>query len=219
VSADASAGAVTSRAAAGARPSAAPPTAPLRSFAAAVALARARLGAATSGVNLVATAQPPGAAAPVLARRRAVAELSAEALRERRDEAEEVSRGPAADLSARGARVAEAPPERVLAPALLDRIAVEARRLADRPVLELRLGADVAVRLTRAARGVELVLHVPAASRRAAEAELPALAAALRARGVALATAEIRAPATSPAGRGPALTAGAPSDTTAVPRQ
>jgi hypothetical protein len=196
--------------------------APARSFALALSLARtraavgARTAAATATAGLAAATSP----AMALALRRGAADVGARTLRDRRDEAEEgrpTATGRAAPDAPRP--VAGAAPDPLLAAAALDRVTIEARRLGDRPSVELRLGHEVAVQLTRAARGVEVIVHVAAARRRDAEAELPALVAALRARGVSLASAEVRTLAAPSAGRGPALTPRAPSDTRAHPRQ
>jgi hypothetical protein len=139
-------------------------------------------------------------------------------LRERRDEADPscpgggASRPPPDVAPLRGT---DAPP-RLFAPAALENVALALSRDA-RPSIEVRLANGTGVRLTRGAGGIELVLEVAPGARRSAEAELPALDAALRARGVIVASAEVRSSARSPGGgaTGRALTGRRPSDTTA----
>jgi hypothetical protein len=65
-----------------------------------------------------------------------------------------------------------------------------------REVLVLKLGGAIGVELRRAPGGVEVGLSVPAALRPAARAELLALCSALAARGVTVASAEVRGGAT-----------------------
>jgi hypothetical protein len=61
-----------------------------------------------------------------------------------------------------------------------------------REVLVLKLGGAIGVELRRAPGGVEVGLSVPAALRPAARAELLAICSALAARGVTVASAEVR---------------------------
>ncbi len=107
----------------------------------------------------------------------------------------------------------DAPAGAPLVPAAaLERLAVEAGRMGGRPFLDMGLGRDLHVRLTRAATGVELSLTPSPGLRGAAFAELPGLVAALRARGVPVARAEVRSGAAGPR----ALTAPRPSATNAA---
>jgi hypothetical protein len=156
-----------------------------------------------------------------LARRRRGTEEGHRALEERRSEAEPGGSGgppsaPAAVAAATG-EVRTADTWRAGAlwpPAALDALALAARR-GDRPSLELSIGREVRVTLVHAARGIEVVLDVRAGLRAAAEAEIPALVAALRARGVAVARAEVRAPPGAlTARRGSATTAPSQRDGT-----
>jgi hypothetical protein len=190
------------------------------SFAAALFRARVKQGAPT-GLAEARSATLATSAGPVLARRRVAAEERAASLRERRDEAEPGKLASGACLAADLARepVAADGPPRIFAAAALDRVALEVGRLGDRPSLEVRLAADVAVRLTRAARGVEVEITVAAPRRRDAEAELPAIVAALRARGVTPSRAAVRTLAAAPAGGRSALTASGTFDTRAHPQQ
>jgi hypothetical protein len=135
-------------------------------------------------------------AAVRLTRRRRGADDSQQALGERRIEAAGDGRGPAssgpgAAPEAREASVAEAGRAGLWPPGALELLACEARR-GDRPSLQLALGREVRVTLVRAARGIEVALEARAGRRTAAEAELPALVAALRERGVVVARAEVR---------------------------
>jgi hypothetical protein len=72
-------------------------------------------------------------------------------------------------------------------------LAIDAARVREGAPLSLSLGRSLDVDLRATAGGVELVLRPEPRLARAAAAELPALVAALRARGVAVARAEIRA--------------------------
>jgi hypothetical protein len=131
-----------------------------------------------------------------LTRRRRGADDGQQALGERRIEAAGDGRGPAssgfgAPPGAREAPVAETGRAGFWPPGALELLACEARR-GDRPSLQLALGREVRVTLVRAARGIEVTLEARAGRRTAAEAELPALVAALRERGVVVARAEVR---------------------------
>ncbi len=103
---------------------------------------------------------------------------------------------------------------------VVERVAIEAGQMADRPFVELSFGGDLRIRLTRSPRGVELRLEPNPGLCGAARAEMPGLVAALRARGVVVAKAEVRASGLGPPGsrsgaraltprRGSATTAGA----------
>ena len=186
----------------------------------AVALARARSGRARAGDASGLARSAAALGQSTLARRRRGAEEGHRALEERRTEVE--PRGGGGLPSAPGAtadagQVRTADPGRAGAlwpPAVLEALAIAARR-GDRPSLELSLGRDLRVTLMRDGRGIEVVLDVRAGLRAAAEAEIPALVAALRARGVAVARAEVRAkPAALTARRGSATTAPSQRDGT-----
>ncbi|HET8542823.1 MAG TPA: hypothetical protein VFL83_23315 [Anaeromyxobacter sp.] len=71
-------------------------------------------------------------------------------------------------------------------------VAIEAARVRDGAPLSLSLGRALEVDLRAAAAGVEVVLRPDPRLARAAAAELPALVAALRSRGIAVARAEVR---------------------------
>jgi hypothetical protein len=75
---------------------------------------------------------------------------------------------------------------------------IEAARLQDGARLALTLGGALAVDLRGGAAGVEVTLRPAAALGQAAAAELPALVAALRARGVRVARAELASGARRP---------------------
>ena len=118
--------------------------------------------------------------------------------------------------AAAAARPPEAAPA-LLPPRALEQVALAARELGGRPSVELTFGRDLRVTLLRAERGVEVVLAPAEGLHRAADAELPGLVAALRAGGVVVTRAEVRA-ASAPqpsATRGRALTAQRASATTA----
>jgi hypothetical protein len=65
--------------------------------------------------------------------------------------------------------------------------------MAGRPFVEVSLGRDLQIRITRSPGGVELLLEPGSGLRGAAMAQLPGFVAALRERGVAVASAEVRA--------------------------
>jgi hypothetical protein len=71
-------------------------------------------------------------------------------------------------------------------------VAIDASRVRDGAPLSLSLGRALEVDLRAAPAGVELVLRPDPRLARAAEAELPALVASLRSRGIAVARAEVR---------------------------
>lgn len=170
------------------------------------ALARARAGprpgrrsgtAAPESASALLDGSALGAGAG-LARRRRGADEGQRALGERRAEAEGGGCGPAASGAGAAPDLRDAPNAEagragaLWPPGALELLACELRR-GDRPSLELALGREVRVTLIRAARGVEVVLEARAGLGLAAEAELPALVAALRDRGVVVARAEVRA--------------------------
>jgi hypothetical protein len=211
-------------AAAGARAegaAAAPRAVPARPFSTALATARAaaRRGVAQAGGG-ASRASPGSSLARALARSRLGADRAALTLRARRDEAE-----PSAS-AARPATTRELGPplqveavQRLFPPAALEGVALALAREPGRPTVNVRLADGSGIRLTRGAAGIELVLEVRPEARRAAEAELPAIGAALRARGVHLASAAVRAtPRSAGCSAGErALTGRRPSDTTASP--
>lgn len=79
-----------------------------------------------------------------------------------------------------------------IAPAALDRIATIARVQRYGAALELSLGPDLSVHLSRGPSGVELLVDVHASLAAWAEVELPRMLSALRARGVTVARGAIR---------------------------
>ncbi|WP_242360437.1 MULTISPECIES: hypothetical protein [Anaeromyxobacter] len=137
--------------------------------------------------------------------RRASADHAGSVLRERRAdafEAERLTRPPPAP-------VAQLQPARIEGVADLRAIvrtlpaAIEAARVREGEPLSLSLGRALSVDLRRGAGGLELVLRPDAVLQRAAAAELPGLLETLRARGIVVARAEVRAQphAGPPAGR------------------
>jgi hypothetical protein len=72
-------------------------------------------------------------------------------------------------------------------------VAIDASRVREGAPLSLSLGRALDVDLRAAPAGVEVVLRPDPRLARAAAAELPALVAALRSRGIAVARAEVRA--------------------------
>ncbi|HEX7487536.1 MAG TPA: hypothetical protein VF341_01415, partial [Anaeromyxobacteraceae bacterium] len=141
---------------------------------------------------------------------------------ERREEADpgRTAASPRLDFMSAAAAAPARPPEgspALLPPRALEQVALAARELGGRPSVELTFGRDLRVTLLRAERGVEVVLAPAEGLRRAADAELPGLVAALRAGGVVISRAEVRATsAPQPsATRGRALTSQRASATTA----
>ena len=142
-----------------ASPSARP--APRRgAFAAALALAR--------GKGLVALHAQAGAGAPAraaLARRRCDADDTQRKLSQRRDEAEPEKAGPArrpdepihAQCTESG-RSEAAPTASLVSASAIERIAIEAGRMAGRPFVDMSFGRDFRIRITRSTGGVELLL-------------------------------------------------------------
>ena len=138
--------------------------------------------------------QAAGALVP-LRRRRGADDLQRQ-LGERRDSAEPGRPGATAQpLPAdSNQRALDASPRAPLsAVSVIERVAIESGRMTDRPFVELSFGGDLRIRLTRSPRGVELRLEPNPGLCGAARAELPRLVAALRARGVVVAKAEVRA--------------------------
>jgi hypothetical protein len=78
--------------------------------------------------------------------------------------------------------------------------ALEASRVRDGAPLALSFGRSLEVDLRSGTAGVEVVLRPEPRLVRAAEAELPRVVAALRARGIAVARAEVRARGGAPRG-------------------
>jgi hypothetical protein len=211
-------GRVRSAPAGPARAAGSPARAPASRFGAALARARAALPATAAGLGPALAFQ---SALPALARRRRLADDGHAQLRERREEADpgRTAASPLDFMSAAAAAAAR-PPEAapaLLPPRALEQLALAARELGGRPSVELTFGRDLRVTLLRAERGVEVVLAPAEGLHRAADAELPGLVAALRAGGVVVTRAEVRATsAPQPsATRGRALTAQRASATTA----
>ncbi len=201
------------------RAAGAPTRVPASRFGAALARARASFPgkAGRCGPELASQATPAA-----LARRRRLADQGRTALRERRDEAEPGRAGasPRLDREPAAGTAAARPPEAasaLLPPRALEQVALAARQLGDRPSVVLTFGRGLRLTLVHAERGVEVVLAPEERLRRAAEAELPGLVAALRAGGVVVTRAEVRVASAPrpPAQPGRALTAQRPSDTTA----
>jgi hypothetical protein len=186
---------------------------PASRFGAALARARSALSGrvAASGPELAFLAAPAA-----LARHRRLSDQTHTALRERRDVAEPARDAASPRLEPRPAPATSVRPPEVapalLPPRALDQVALAAQRLGDRPAVELTFGRDLRVSLLRGERGVEVVLTPAVGLRRAADAELPGLVAALRAGGVAVTRAEVRT-VNEPPGR--ALTPQRASATTA----
>lgn len=88
-------------------------------------------------------------------------------------------------------------------------LAVERRDRAAGPELRMDLGGRLSVRLARGEKGVEVVFAGEARLARLAEAELPAVLARLRERGIAVSRAEVRvARQAAPAGGAAAAAVG-----------
>lgn len=142
--------------------------------------------------------------------RRAHADRASTELRERREGFGEVERQ--APLTASSMTLAQpASPSRVEVASELRAIvrtlpvAIEAARVREGEPLSLSLGRALSVELRRGAGGLEVVLRPDPTLQRAAAAELPGLLASLRARGIAVARAEVRSqPNGDPAARRPA---------------
>jgi hypothetical protein len=149
------------------------------------AVARRRPGA---GSGPLADSQPLAARRVVTARGDAVLRVRREVFRE-----EERMALPAPAALAPRPPSAEPPPSigelRAVVRALP--AAIEAGRVRDGVPLTLAFGRSLSVDVRRGACGIELVLRPDAALARAAEAELPAVVAALRARGLHVARAEV----------------------------
>jgi len=148
-----------------------------------------------------------GAALParVVSSRRAFAGRADDALRDRRDGFREEARATAPQPPSPGASA----PEPITAPELhaLVRtlpLAIRTFGLRDGAPLELSFGRSLDVEIRAAPRGVELLLRPEPRLARAAEAELRSVVAALGAKGIAVARAEVRARGSGAAtGRGP----------------
>ena len=154
------------------------------------------------------------AAAATLARRHAAGEVQ-EVLRARRQEAGTPVGRPCADAEP-AARLegsaAPAAPMAGMAAAAAGQLALLVSRAGDRPSVEMAFGRELSVHIARHGGGVEVVLRAGAGSLAQASAELPALVAAIRARGVRVLRADVRP---SSAGHG-ALTPSRRSDTNAA---
>jgi hypothetical protein len=160
-----------------------------------------RFGAALRAARDAAARRRPGAGAGPLADpqplavRRAVTARGDAALRVRRDVFREEERMASPAPAAVAPRPPSAEPPgpvgelRAVVRALP--AAIEASRLRDGAPLTLAFGRSLSVDVRRGAGGIELVLRPDAALARAAEAELPAVVAALRARGLHVARADV----------------------------
>ncbi|WP_242343864.1 hypothetical protein [Anaeromyxobacter terrae] len=154
-----------------------------------------------------ASADRNAAPAQILGARRTSAERARCVLRERRADSVEGERQaqvpppPMAPAQTQPARVEGTAELRAIVRALP--IAIEAARVREGEPLSLSLGRALSVDLRRSAGGLELVLRPDAALQRAAAAELPGLVETLRARGITVACAEVRAQPNGgpPAGR------------------
>ena len=173
------------------------------------ALRKARRGAPAPGRPAGATASPASdLPARALGTRRATSERASGVLRERRElfgDAERQAQPPALPMTqAQPAARAEGASElRAIVRTLP--VAIEAARVREGEPLSLALGRALSVELRRGATGLEIVLRPDAALQRAAAAELPVLLESLRARGIAVARAEVRSqPNGDPAARRPA---------------
>lgn len=135
----------------------------------------------------------PPVARPLGVRREAAARAMGE-LRARRDAFREEERSPTAASAALAGPQGRFPDGvaevRALVRALP--VAIEAARVREGEPLSLSFGRSLSVEIRSGAGGVEIVLRPAEALARAASAELPALVAALRARGIAVARAEVR---------------------------
>ncbi len=159
-------------------------------------------------------------AALTLARRRRGAGEAQRLLGERRDSAEPGKPGAPAQMRSADPdmRAPDASSSPLVPASAVERVVIEAGRMADRPFVEMAFGRDLRVRLTRSPRGVEILLEPGAGLRGAVQVELPGLVAAVRARGVAVARIEVRASDLVPKGSCPpagALTKRRGSATTA----
>jgi len=173
------------------------------------ALRSARRQAAAAGRR-----EPPAAAARPLAARKA-AQIATEARQTDRD-----ATAAAADQKAAVQVAADAPIEGLRAAVRALPASIDAARLHDGARVSLSFGSALGVDLRSGAQGLEVTLRPAEALGRAAAAELPGLVAALRARGLRVARAEVRArPGSSGGGwrasAQPALTIGWSSDTKA----
>lgn len=175
---------------------------------------QATAGAArrAAGNEAAGRADGPGAALP---RRRAQADGQDEGLglqRRRLDGAERAdlerraeampAAGPWAAGQAGGAASPPGPAAAALAAAVEKlALAVERRERALGPELRLDLGGRLSVRIARGEKGVEVVFAGEPKLARLVRAELPAMLARLRQRGIAVSRAEVRpAPQAAPSG-------------------
>jgi hypothetical protein len=127
------------------------------------------------------------------ASRRVAADRADDALRSRRETFHEEAR-----LAPPPPLPAARPPEAVTTPELRALVrtlplAIQTFGVRDGAPLALSFGRSLDVEIRPAARGVEVVLRPEPRLARASEAELPGLVAALAAKGIAVARAEVRA--------------------------
>jgi hypothetical protein len=159
----------------------------------------ARFGTALRAARDAAARGQGGAAKPLpgapLALRRAATARADAALQIRREVfREEERQGPAAPAE----RSPHPPPSEPVSSGELRAVvralpaAIEASRVRDGAPLTLAFGRSLSVDVRQAAGGVEVVLRPDARLSRAAEAELPRVVDALRARGVRVTRAEVR---------------------------
>ncbi len=152
--------------------------------------------------NALAARPAAASAARAPVARRGEADRKDAALAARRDgfREEERASAPAGPAAAPPSVPEPAAPElRALVRALPPAIA--AARVRDGAPLSLSFGRSLGVDIRVAPAGVELVLRPDARLARGAEAELPRLVAALRARGLAVARAEVRTGGTAATAR------------------
>jgi hypothetical protein len=95
------------------------------------------------------------------------------------------------------------PNGQLVPPSAIERLVVAVGRQAQGTFLDLQLGADVQVRVSREPSGVAVVLSARTVSAARAEAELGGIVGALRSRGLAVTGARAVAGAMAPDGIGP----------------
>jgi len=184
--------AVASRSAAGSRPASAAGSKVQGRFGDALAAARRHAASVpkeaplTGAAGLVHAAVIPGARGRGPDRGRQPTEL------ERPDAEAALQPQPVCQSLADGAAGAASPLEELRAAVRALPAAVEAARLREGAQLTLGFGGALGVELRAGAHGLEVTLNPVPTLSRAAAAELPGLVAALRARGLRVARAEVR---------------------------
>jgi len=185
------------------------PAASARPFSAAMTRARARAGAAeTAPVPVGGSVREPDPASSGPGPRAQAA--GSRRLLDDQGTGEAAIASPGVTASGDGRRDgAVSPPPSILAAAPLERLVVELANSGGVPSIVLAFGSEgLLVRLTKRSDGLEIALELPPSLAARSMAELLALAAAVRARGVAVVSGSVRArpvAAARPAGR--ALTA------------